>query len=169
VPADLLHSVVAGSVTLTSSAASGNQWYLGGTAIGGATGQSYTASAAGDYTVTVTGAGGCNATSAATTVTVNPTPSTPTISADGATTFCEGQTIILSDPTATGTMQWYYNSSPVSGGTLNNLAATASGTYNLQVSNGTCSVNSNTISVTVNPAPTVNYFGWNQCLRRQYS
>jgi Secretion system C-terminal sorting domain len=39
---------------LTSSSATGNQWYLDGTAIGGATGQTYTALAAGGYTVRVT-------------------------------------------------------------------------------------------------------------------
>src|ERR1051325_7109967 len=37
-----------GSVTLTSSSASGNQWYLNGAPIGGATGQTHVASVAGD-------------------------------------------------------------------------------------------------------------------------
>src|ERR1700674_5215227 len=41
-----------GSVTLTSSSASGNQWYLNGNPIGGATAQQYIATASGDYTVT---------------------------------------------------------------------------------------------------------------------
>ena len=40
-----------GSVTLTSSDASGNQWYLNGNPIGGATSQQYVAAASGDYTV----------------------------------------------------------------------------------------------------------------------
>src|SRR5207253_1100227 len=43
-----------GNVTLQSSSGSGNQWYLGGTAIGNATGQQYIANASGDYTVIVT-------------------------------------------------------------------------------------------------------------------
>src|SRR5204862_3432482 len=82
-----------GNVTLTSSAATGNQWYLGGVAIGGATNPTYVATATGNYTVTVTVAG-CSATSAATTVTVNPTPAVPTISTTDPTTFCAGQTAI---------------------------------------------------------------------------
>jgi hypothetical protein len=59
-----------GSVTLTSSGASGNQWYLNGNPIGGATNQNYIATAAGDYTVTVTTSGCTSAASAITTVTV---------------------------------------------------------------------------------------------------
>jgi hypothetical protein len=50
--------------TLTSSAASGNQWHFNGTAIAGATGQSYTYSTGGNYFVTVTNASGCSSGSA---------------------------------------------------------------------------------------------------------
>jgi hypothetical protein len=49
---------ISGNV-LTSSASSGNQWYLNGTAIPGATGSTYTATANGTYTVIVT-ANGCS-------------------------------------------------------------------------------------------------------------
>ena len=56
---------------LTASAGNSYQWYLNGTAISGATSASYTATQSGDYTVAVTSAGGCSATSAATTVTVS--------------------------------------------------------------------------------------------------
>jgi hypothetical protein len=48
---------VSGS-TLTSSSATGNQWYLNGTPITGATGQTYVAPVNGTYTVAVT-SGGC--------------------------------------------------------------------------------------------------------------
>jgi len=40
--------------TLSSSSSGNNQWYLNGVAIAGATGQTYTATVAGSYTVTVT-------------------------------------------------------------------------------------------------------------------
>ena len=43
-----------GSVTLSSSSASGNQWYLNGNPIGGATSNTYNATAQGTYTVVVT-------------------------------------------------------------------------------------------------------------------
>ncbi|RAK63814.1 pectinesterase family protein [Hymenobacter edaphi] len=51
-----------GTAILTSSAATGNQWYLNGVIISGATGQTYTANGTanpGAYTVVVTGTGGC--------------------------------------------------------------------------------------------------------------
>jgi hypothetical protein len=70
-----------GSVTLASSSPTGNQWYVNGNPIGGATAQQYLATASGGYTVTVTASGCTSAPSAATTVTVNPIPSTPVITA----------------------------------------------------------------------------------------
>jgi hypothetical protein len=71
-----------GSVVLTSSAATGNQWYKNSVAITNATGQTYTASASGAYTVIVTNASGCaSSASNATTVTVNALPvfTSPTV------------------------------------------------------------------------------------------
>src|SRR6202521_3359997 len=76
-----------GSVTLTSSSASGNQWYLNGNPIGGATNQTYIATASGNYSLEVTGSGCTSAPSTATTVMVNPIPATPTITPGGPTTF----------------------------------------------------------------------------------
>src|SRR5205085_2875556 len=54
----------------TSSSASGNQWYLNGNPIGGATNQTYVATAQGSYTVTATANGCTSVPSAPTTVTV---------------------------------------------------------------------------------------------------
>lgn len=53
------------SGSFTSSAASNNQWNLGGVPIVGATGQFYVPTVNGSYTVTVTNSNGCSATSAA--------------------------------------------------------------------------------------------------------
>ncbi|MCX6295488.1 MAG: T9SS type A sorting domain-containing protein, partial [Bacteroidetes bacterium] len=52
-------------LTLTSSSATGNQWYLNGVLIAGATGQTYTATVNGSYTVIVTTGGCASATSTA--------------------------------------------------------------------------------------------------------
>jgi hypothetical protein len=63
-----------GSVTLTSSSATGNQWFLNSLIISGATSQSYLATTSGSYTVQLT-SGGCSALSAPkqlTMITVNP-------------------------------------------------------------------------------------------------
>ena len=54
--------------TLTSSSATGNQWYYNGTLISGATNQSYTASLVGVYTVLVSNNEGCSLSSVGITV-----------------------------------------------------------------------------------------------------
>ena len=56
--------------TLTSSSATGNQWYLNGTLIAGATNQNYTFTVNGTYTVVVT-TGGCSSAISAPTVIIN--------------------------------------------------------------------------------------------------
>ena len=57
-------------LTLTSSSATGNQWYLNGILIPGATGTTYTATANGTYTVVVT-TGGCSSATSAPVVIIN--------------------------------------------------------------------------------------------------
>ncbi|HKS24725.1 MAG TPA: hypothetical protein VJZ76_18150, partial [Thermoanaerobaculia bacterium] len=148
-----------GSVTLTSSSGTGNQWYLNGTAIGGATANTYSATATGNYTVRVTNTCTSNP-SAAVSVTVNPLPATPTITAGGATTFCDGGSVTLTSSSATGN-QWYLNGSAISGATSNTYSATASGSYTVKVTNGNgcASAMSSATSVTVNPAPAITAFG----------
>ncbi len=142
-----------GSVLLTSSSASGNQWYLGGNPIGGETNQTYSASASGNYTVIVTTNGCASATSSATTVTVNPIPATPSINAGGPTTFCAGGSVLLTSSSASGN-QWYLNGNPIGGATNQTFDAGASGNYTVIVTtNGCASAASSTTTVTVNPTP----------------
>ncbi|HWS71098.1 MAG TPA: hypothetical protein VN605_03245, partial [Thermoanaerobaculia bacterium] len=100
-----------GSVTLTSSSASGNQWSLNGNPIGGETNQQYIATASGNYTVVVMGGGCPSAPSAVTTVTVNPIPATPTITPGGPTAFCTGGNVTLTSSSASGN-QWSLNGNP---------------------------------------------------------
>jgi hypothetical protein len=142
-----------GSVTLTSSSASGNQWFLNGNPIGGATSNAYSASASGNYTVTVTASGCSSAASAPTAVTVNPIPATPTITPGGPTTFCAGGSVLLTSSSASGN-QWLLNGNPIGGATNNTYSATASGNYTVTVTASGCSsAASAATSVTVNPTP----------------
>jgi len=142
-----------GTVTLTSSSASGNQWYKDAVLIPGATNNTYIANASGDYTVIVTKLGCSSPASAATTVTVNPVPATPTISASGPTSFCAGGTVTLTSSSASGN-QWYKDAVLIPGATNNTYIANASGDYTVIVTKlGCSSPASAATTVTVNPVP----------------
>jgi uncharacterized spore protein YtfJ len=148
-----------GNVVLSAPAGAGYsyQWSKGGVTIKGAPGTAptYTATTAGDYTVTVT-ANGCPVTSAATTVTVNPLP-TATITLGGATTFCQGSNVVLSAPTGTGySYQWNKGGVAINGATAATYTASTSGDYTVTVTNATdCTVTSGaTTTITVTPLPT---------------
>jgi hypothetical protein len=142
-----------GSVTLTSSSASGNQWFLNGNPIGGATAQQYVATGAGSYTVTVTSSGCPSPQSSATNVTVNPIPATPTITPGGPTSFCTGGNVALNSSSASGN-QWFLNGNPIGGATSQQYVATAAGDYSVVVTTSGCASNaSSATTVTVNPLP----------------
>jgi len=143
-----------GSVTLTSSSAGGNQWYLNGNPIGGATSQQYIANTAGSYTDTVTTNGFSSAPSTAITVVVDPLPATPTITPDGPTTFCAGGSVTLTSSSASGN-EWLLNGNPIGGATSQTYIATASGGYMVKTTDGNncTSAPSASTTVTVNPIP----------------
>jgi len=146
-----------GSVLLTSTSASGNQWLLNGNPIGGETNQTYSATGSGNYTVTVTDGNSCTSVpSAGITVTVNPLPSTPSITPGGPTTFTYPGSVTLNSSSATG-YQWYLNGNPIGGQTNQSYVASASGSYTVTVSdgNGCISAPSAPASVVVNPATPV--------------
>jgi len=62
-------TIATAGMVLTSSSATGNQWYLNGSPIAGATSQTYTVTANGSYTVVVTAAGCSSAASTAVVIT----------------------------------------------------------------------------------------------------
>ena len=147
-----------GSVVLSSSAATGNQWYKDGVKIDGATDQTYTATTSGVYTVIVTNGSGCSSTSDGTTVKVNDRPAKPAISS-GATTFCTGGSVILSSSAATGN-QWYKNGVEIDGATGQTYTATSAGVYTVVVTNDAgCTATSDGTTVTVNPNPSCTISG----------
>ena len=129
------------SVTLTSSSATDNVWS------NGATTQSIVVTAGGNYTVTVTGTGGCSVTSAATSVTVNALPSAPIVTSNGPTTFCDGGSVTLTSSSSTGNV-WS------NGATTQSITLSTSGSYSVTVTNANgCSSTSTATTVTVNPVP----------------
>src|SRR5205085_10362708 len=105
-----------GSILLTSSSNSGNQWYRNGTAIGGATSNTYTATASGSYTVKFTDGNGCTSVpSAAVTVTVNPHPPTPAITTGGPPTSCNGGCVTLTTPSSYSHHRSHRHTTPTGG------------------------------------------------------
>lgn len=109
------------SVQLTSTAGSEYLWSDGETS------SSVIVTLSGSYTVRVTDTNGCqSAASAATIVTVNPIPSTPTITADGPATFCEGGSVMLTSGLGSGYL-WS------DGETTQSILVTEQGNYTVQI------------------------------------
>lgn len=144
-----------GSVVLTSSANATYQWNLDGNPINGENNQTITVTTAGDYSVTATNASGCTGTSAIKTITVNPNPAVPTITAQGPVVFCQGESVVLSSSSATGN-QWKLNGNNINGETNQTINVTGSGDYSVTVTNGSnCSASSVITTVKVNNLPAV--------------
>ena len=90
---------VAGT-TLTSSSATGNQWYVNGGSISGATANTHVASFTGNYTVKASNAYCTSAESQGTYVTFILTPPTPIITTSGSTHLCTGVSVTLTSSSA---------------------------------------------------------------------
>jgi gliding motility-associated-like protein len=132
-----------GSVTLTSTAATSYHWYPNGE-----TTQSITVSATGNYYVETGNGTGCTASATPVSVTVNAVPATPTISASGPLTFCNGGNVILTSTAATS-YHWYPN-----GETTQSITVSATGNYYVETGNGTgCTASATPVNVTVNAVP----------------
>lgn len=139
-----------GNVTLTSSQTSNILWSDNSTAA------AITVNASGSYDVTYTDGNGCTATSAATNVVVNPNPSAPTVTASGSTSFCTGDSVVLTSSATSGNM-WSPGNE-----TTQTITVLASGTYDVTYTDANgCSATSaaTTVSVSNSPAPTVSITG----------
>ncbi|MBP9102431.1 MAG: hypothetical protein KBF82_01110, partial [Chitinophagaceae bacterium] len=145
-----------GSQLLTVSGNGAYQWMLDGTPISGATSSTYSAIAAGSYSVTTTINGCSNTyTSNNSVITVTALP-TGTISPATAS-ICSGGSQLL---TATGgtSYQWYKDGILISGEVNATYSATLAGTYTVTIFNGTCSgpaSNSSVITVGTTPTGTI--------------
>jgi hypothetical protein len=122
------------------------------------TGSSYSATVSGVYTVIgsdpVTGC--TSPASSGITVTVNPTPPKPDITAGGPLTFCSGSSLLLtSSSVGAGTYQWFNGGTAIPGETNPTYNAITSGTYTVVITSGLncASPASDAKSVTVNPTP----------------
>ena len=137
---------------LSATASNGNTltWYdvaTGGTALSGAPSPSTTASGVYTYYVSQKNSAGDESPRVAITVTVNAIPTTPVITANGATSFCTGGSVELTSSSATGNV-WSTNA------TTQAITVTASGSYSVTVTdNNGCSASSSATTVNVSNAP----------------
>lgn len=144
-----------GSVTLDAGAGfTTYQWWNNGTAISGATNQTYPATSAGSFQVVVSNATGCLDTSAIVSITslsANP----PTISSStGSFSICSGQNLILNVANTFTTYQWYLNAATISGATNANYTTSTAGNYFVVISTGgNCIDTSLSVTVSVLPSP----------------
>ena len=129
------------------SAPAGLSGYLWST---GETTQSITITESGTFTCEIVDDSGCvSPASEPVTITVNPLPPTPSITANGTTTFCEGESVILFAPSGFQNYQWS------TGDTTQSITVSDSGDYDVFVTNndGCVSPNSQETTVTVNALP----------------
>jgi hypothetical protein len=137
---------------LSATASTGNTltWYdvaTGGTALAGAPSPSTTSPGVYTYYVSQKNAAGDESPRASITVTVNALPTTPVITANGATSFCTGGNVELTSSSATGNV-WSTNA------TTQSITVTASGSYSVTVTdNNGCSASSSVTTVNVSNAP----------------
>lgn len=138
-----------GSIEIIGSGSGDVVWT--GTASGSATGVSlpYTATGftAGFYNLIYTDDNGCSSTLQSASLSDPTPPATPTISASGPTTFCEGGNVQLTSSASAGNL-W---STMATG---NSITVTTSGTYGVMTTEMGCSATSSAITITVNPNPT---------------
>ena len=129
------------------------QWQLNGVDINGANSSDYYANAAGDYTLIVSSTSCGSDVSSISTLSVINQP-LASISAAGNTTFCAGDSVVLSAVTDPGyTYQWQLNGVDINGANSDTYLALQNGIYTAMVSNTCGDVLSNDITVTVIPLP----------------
>jgi len=115
------------SVTLTSSAATDNQWFETITLMPGDTNQSLVVKISGVYSVMVSSLSGCTSSSLYDTVTVNPLPTKPPLQIIADSIYCSLSGFNL---------QWYLNGNIINGATGQFFDPVVSGTYTVIATDG---------------------------------
>ncbi len=131
-------------------------WYKNSVVLPSMTGATLPVSASGSYTLKVRGANGCEATSAASVVTVNANPGT-VLNPAGNVLLCDGGTLKIQAPAlANGSYAWY-NASELLSNSANELLVAVSGSYSVQIINTItgCRGTSLPTAVTITPPPSV--------------
>jgi hypothetical protein len=119
----------------------------------GAVGAQTSVSAAGSYWATATDALGCTVGTDTLLVTAA-APAAASISANGPTAFCAGQSTVLSAGSTMAGYQWYWNGLPLAGETDSLLTATTAGSYRVGTTSADgCSALSAPLAVVVNALP----------------
>jgi hypothetical protein len=146
------------SVILTATAGTSYVWNLNGSPITGVTSATYTATTAGNYTVTATNANGCQASVITPqTIIVNPNPQ-PIINPIGPSVICQGSTLILSTSSNYSSYNWYVGSSLNSLGTNDSLTVNSAGSYTVTVNNSAGCSGTSSASILSITNPTIPSF-----------
>jgi hypothetical protein len=164
-------SICSGESSLLNSnavAGSGNissyQWELDGSPIASATGDTFTATDPGSYTVTVINSEGCEFTSVPFTLTVN---ALPTAAITGTASICSGEFSVLNSNAVAGSgsitsYQWELDGSAIALATDATFTATEAGSYTVTVTNSEgCDFTSEAFILAVNALPTATIDGDN--------
>jgi hypothetical protein len=128
-------------LTLSSSGATGNQWFMGETALPGQTANNYLATHAGVYWVEVTDQNGCWAVSAQTALTIDSigsdTTVIPAVTPAGPLLFCMDTGYMLRSSFGLN-YQWYLNGSVLYGANSDSLQVSLPGEYSVATTSGGC-------------------------------
>lgn len=147
----------AGVINATLNAPKGGtntyQWKLNGSPIPGAIGSSFTATQAGDYSVTVD-SNGCSNTSATTRVDNLAMPM-PSVNPSGFPIMCNGDSITLvANAGVTGaSYQWRFQGNPIPGATSSSYVVYNPGNYTVVTSKLVCNATSPGINIIPKPVP----------------
>ncbi|MEO8148785.1 MAG: PKD domain-containing protein [Bacteroidia bacterium] len=148
------------SLLLNATYESGNsyQWLLDGNIVAGATDTIMYASQAGNYTLVASNGICADVTSAPLTVNLI-NPPTAAISSSGNNGICVGDTLTLTETSATGvTYQWQLNGSDITGETASSTIAFTTGDYDVVTTNMCGTATSNTIHIDVLTPPIATIF-----------